>query len=323
LTTLTSAVLEVDGLSVSYKLGRKYVRAICDSSLRVDAREAVGLVGESGSGKSSLARAVLGLLPPKIATIDAGRILIDGIDVTRSDRDGWERIRGNPIAIVFQDPLSYLNPVMRIGNQIAETVLRHDSTNHVRSRVEELLSLVKLPLACAGSFPHELSGGMRQRVLLAIALGCRPRLLIADEPTTALDVTTQAEILALLNELREKLDMALLLISHDLAVIEALCSRIYVMYAGRTIEWGSTDAVFNAAAHPYTQALLQSAKVLQNDDGLFITIKGNAPTTGEQVEGCPLMPRCDRAIERCSREMPQPVAMKDSPGHYTRCWVCS
>ena len=315
-----SPVLEVDGLSLSYKLGRRSVQAICDSSLRVEASEAVGLVGESGSGKSSLARAVLGLLPPKTATIDAGRILIDGHDVTYSSREEWQHIRGNPIAIVFQDPLSYLNPVMQIGNQIAETVLRHDSTNQVRARVEELLTLVKLPPACAGSFPHELSGGMRQRVLLAIALGCRPRLLIADEPTTALDVTTQAEILALLGELRAELDMALLLISHDLAVIEALCSRIYVMYAGCTIEWGNTDAVFNAAAHPYTQALLRSAKVLQDDEGQFITIKGSAQTAGGQVAGCPLVPRCDRAVEICSKEMPRPVGMSDSPDHYARCW---
>jgi len=314
-------ILEIDHLSVSYRLRGKSIPAILDASLRIGPDEAVGLVGESGSGKSTLARAVLGLLPEKVGRVESGRIVVDGADVTHSSREQWERMRGHPVAIVFQDPLSYLNPLMKAGRQIAEAVKRHDPLASVPERVAELLRLVKLPVVCRDSFPHELSGGMRQRVLLAIALGCRPRLLIADEPTTALDVTTQAEILALLRELREKLSMALLLISHDLAVIDTVCSRIYVMYAGHTVEWGSAAGVFDHPAHPYTVALLQAARVLQDQNGRFMTIEGSAPKSTEVSVGCPFVTRCVQAVERCRREMPPPTVVGESSDHHARCWV--
>jgi ABC-type glutathione transport system ATPase component len=215
-------ILSAENLRIGYRTRHGTVRAVADASLTIDEHEAVGLVGESGSGKSSLARAMLGLLPRPLATIDGGRIEIAGRAMTHADERDWERLRGAPVAIVFQDPLSFLNPVMRVGRQIAEGVARHGGAQ----RVEELLALVRLPASCADAWPHELSGGMRQRVALAIALGCGPRLLIADEPTTALDVTTQAEILALLRELRARVGMALLLITHDLAVVAAMCARL-------------------------------------------------------------------------------------------------
>ena len=314
------ALLQVERLRLSYHTPRGMVCAIEDASLEVRAGEAVGLVGESGSGKSSLARAVLGLLPAHVARIDGGKIAIGGRDVTHATERDWERLRGHPVAIVFQDPLSYLNPVMRIGRQIAESVERHDPEADPKTRVTELLDLVKLPSTCIRAYPHELSGGMRQRALLAMALGCRTRLLVADEPTTALDVTTQAEILALLDELRQRFGMALLLISHDLAVVAAACERVYIMYAGRTVEGGDRRAVFSRPAHPYTSGLLQAAVAARDAQGRFVTIEGDVPKLTSQTTGCPFTARCDLATEQCAREMPPYFDRGDGPEHRVRCW---
>jgi len=319
--TSRAAILRVERLRVSYRINDGMIGAIRDATLEIGEGEAVGLVGESGSGKSSLARAVLGLLPERVGVIEAGCIAIGGRDVTASSQQQWEAIRGDPVAIVFQDPLSFLNPVMRVGTQIAESVMRHDPQHGVDERVEELLDLVKLPKGSARSYPHELSGGMRQRVLLAIALGCRPRLLIADEPTTALDVTTQAEILALIGEMRERLKMGLLLISHDLAVIASVCTRVYVMYGGQTVEWGPTGDVFTRPAHPYTTALLQSARVARNAQRRFATIEGDVPDLARAIVGCPFAPRCAHASDPCRTEMPAPVAASDALDHQSRCWL--
>jgi ABC-type dipeptide/oligopeptide/nickel transport system ATPase component len=272
-------LLQADALCVDYRARNASVRAVQDVSILVREGESVALVGESGSGKSTVARAMLGLLPERIARIAGGRIHLSGRDVTDFTPAQWERVRGHPIAMVFQDPLSYLNPVMRVGRQIAESVERHDrGTRDVPARVAELLDLVRLPAAAARSYPHELSGGMRQRVLLAIALGCRPSLLIADEPTTALDVTTQAEILALLRDLRERLGMAMLLISHDLGVVWKECERVYVMFRSRIVESGATQEVFARPTHPYTAGLIQAAQAARNSDGRFVTIEGEFST---------------------------------------------
>jgi oligopeptide/dipeptide ABC transporter ATP-binding protein len=311
-------ILEVERLGVSYRSPDGVVTAVRDASLVVETGEAVGLVGESGSGKSTLVRAVLGMLPEQTGAIDGGRILIAGRDVTRSTARQWRRLRGNPVAIVFQDPLSFLNPVIRVFPQIAESIRLHDPGAQIPARVAELLELVRLPPHAARSFPHELSGGMRQRVLLAIALGCRPRLLIADEPTTALDVTTQREVLSLLEELRERLGMALLLISHDLAVVSSTCSRAYVMYDGYSIESGRSVALFTRPGHPYTAALLAAATAARDAAGRFVTIEGE-PAESTSI-GCPFRPRCPRAIARCTTEMPTPMPVHGSSDHLARCW---
>lgn len=272
-------LLEADRLCVEYRTRSEAVMAVQELSLIVREGESVALVGESGSGKSTVARAMLGLLPERIARVTGGRIVLTGHDMTHYTNAQWEKVRGHPVAMVFQDPLSYLNPVMRVGRQIAESVKRHDrGTSDVPARVAELLELVRLPASAARSYPHELSGGMRQRVLLAIALGCRPRLLIADEPTTALDVTTQAEILALLRDLREKLGMAMLLISHDLGVVWEECERVYVMFRSRLVESGQTHNVFANPAHPYTAGLIKAAKAARNSEGRFETIEGEYST---------------------------------------------
>jgi ABC-type dipeptide/oligopeptide/nickel transport system ATPase component len=225
---------------------------------------------------------MLGLLPEKTAHIDSGRVLIENRDITGYSQSQWEKLRGHPIAMVFQDPLSYLNPVLRIGRQIAESVVRHDpNARDVAGRVGELLELVRLPAALSRSYPHELSGGMRQRVLLAIALGCRPKLLIADEPTTALDVTTQAEILTLLRDLRQRLGMAMLLISHDLGVVWQESERAYVMFRSRIVEEGATRDLLSSPQHPYTAGLIKAAKVERNSRNRFETIEGEFATTSD------------------------------------------
>jgi oligopeptide/dipeptide ABC transporter ATP-binding protein len=313
-------ILEVDGLSLSYVAPGRTVHAVQDASLVVAEGESVGIAGESGSGKSTLARAVLGLAPERVARITRGRIVVDGTEVTQYTQRQWEGVRGRPLAIVFQDPLSFLNPVMRAGDQIGESVRRHDPGENTTARCLQLLDLVKLQASVFRRYPHELSGGMRQRVMLAIALGCRPRLLIADEPTTALDATTQAEILALLRELRTNLDMSLLVISHDLGLLRWNCDRIYVMYAGHTVEWGTTADVFSNAAHPYTRGLVDASRLRRLADGRFATIGGDVPNLRERYQHCPFVGRCTQALDVCRLQIP-PAFSADVATHGARCWL--
>jgi oligopeptide/dipeptide ABC transporter ATP-binding protein len=313
-------ILEISDLCLTYSTPSRTVHAIQDASLAIREGEAVGIAGESGSGKSTLARAVMGLLPARVAQITAGRIAIAGNDVTQYSPKQWEDVRGNPVAMVFQDPLSFLNPVVRIGRQIAESVRRHDPNADAAARSAELLSLVKLRPEVLRRYPHELSGGMRQRVMLAIALGCRPRLLIADEPTTALDVTTQAEILTLLGELRSTLSMSLLLISHDLGVLRSTCSRISIMYAGHTIETGSMAEVLGHPAHPYTKGLIEASRLRRRENGFFSTIGGDVPALNRRFQLCPFLSRCDAKIDICHREMPPPLD-RAGGAQDARCWL--
>lgn len=307
-------------LRLSYHVRGATVHALRGASLEVRAREAVGLLGESGSGKSTLARALIGLLPINSVAIEGGAIEIDGQDVTAYGEADWRRLRGQTVAMVFQDPLTYLNPVMRVGRQMAEAIRAHEPGTNVRSCIRELLDLVHLPTETEHAYAHELSGGMRQRALLAIALSCRPKLLLADEPTTALDVTTQAAILDLLNELRRELGMALLLVSHDLAVLAGTCSRVYVMYAGQVIEEGPTDEVFRRPIHPYTIGLLKAAEVSRGQSGRFATIDGRPPNLAAELIGCPFKERCAFRMPVCET-MPGVAVSPSDDSHRARCWI--
>ena len=312
-------ILRIQHLRVGFEVNGRRVQAVADASLEVPAGGGVGLVGESGSGKSTLARAVLGLLPTAARELRADRFEVDGRRVDLNDRRAVARLRGGTVAMVFQDPLSYLNPLMQVRRQIAEAIELHDPDVGQARRIAELLDLVRLPQTAARAYPHELSGGMRQRVLLAIALACRPKLLIADEPTTALDVTTQAEILALLREIRRELNMALLLISHDLGTVATLCDWVYVMYAGKTVEAGPRRSIFSAPQHPYTIGLMRAARALRDETGRFATLHGDVPKTVAAVAGCPFQPRCPAAFEPCGR-MP-PAFVVDGRAHEARCWL--
>jgi peptide/nickel transport system ATP-binding protein len=313
--------LTVANLTLEYYADGHAVRAIADASLTVADGESVGLVGESGSGKSSLGRACMGLLPLVGSRITGGHILVQGTDAAHWTEDQWRKVRGHVVSIVFQDPLSYLNPVLTIGRQLTEAMPAEPRGAKSPSSIGDLLELVRLPRSVEAAYPHHLSGGMRQRVLIAMALASHPRVLIADEPTTALDVTVQADILTLLKDLQERLGMGLLLISHDLRVISGLCSRVYVMYGGYTVEVGPRKRVFASPQHPYTQGLLQAAVGARSADGHYSTIRGEPPDPTWKRAGCPFAPRCPRAMDICGREMPGWTDVGD--GGSVRCWLVS
>jgi peptide/nickel transport system ATP-binding protein len=287
-------LLDVRGLSVDIGQGAAALRVVNDLSLTVRRGEAVGLVGESGSGKSMTAFALLNLFPSPLARVAAGQVLLEGRDLARLPPAELRAVRGARVGMVFQDPTSYLDPMMPVGRQIAEPLRAHGRTEGLAARVLELLDLMELPNAArvARQYPHELSGGMRQRILIASALAMRPALLIADEPTTALDVTVQAGILKLLMRLRKELELGILLITHDLAVVAETCQRVNVMYAGQVVEANAVGPLFAAPRHPYTQGLLASILSPQSRAHSLFSIPGSVPIAGHWPTGCRFHPRC-------------------------------
>ncbi|MCF3932052.1 ABC transporter ATP-binding protein [Acuticoccus sp. M5D2P5] len=301
-------MLAVDDLVVSVVTSLGSLDIVRGVSFQIAPGEILGLVGESGSGKSMTSLAVMGLLETPRTRVTSGRIAIDGADITHATP--YERVRkGNgDIAMIFQEPMTSLNPVRRIGDQIAEAIKVHDPKADVRARTQELMDLVRLPDSALqhGAYPHELSGGMRQRVMIAIALACRPKVLIADEPTTALDVTVQLQILGLLRDLCDRLDMGILFITHDLGVVSQLADRVAVMYAGQIVETGSVRTIFSAPLHPYTAGLMACVPDPSTGHAPLVTIPGQAPRPDEVPPGCPFSPRCSRADTPC-RSGPVPT----------------
>ena len=299
------------------------VKALNDVSIQLKEGEVLGIVGESGSGKSVTAYSLMGLTahPGKLL---GGELHFNGHQIEKMTDKEMRKIRGNEISIIFQDPMTSLNPVYTIGNQIAEVIKLHTDkdSKQAKARAKELLELVGInePDKRLKQYPHELSGGMRQRVMIAIALACEPKLLIADEPTTALDVTIQAQILELMMELKDKLGMAIIMITHDLGVVASMCERIAVMYAGRIVEYGTTDDIFYHPKHQYTKGLIRSIPRLDTKEHeRLIPIEGTPVDLLNPPEGCPFAPRCDAAMKICLREMPPVSAFGDV--HYTQCWL--
>ena len=299
------------------------VKALNDVSIHLNDGEVLGIVGESGSGKSVTAYSLMGLTayPGKLV---GGTIDFNGHRINDLSEKEFRKIRGNEVSIIFQDPMTSLNPVYTIGNQIMEVILLHTDKNKEqdRARAKELLELVGInePEKRLKQYPHELSGGMRQRVMIAIALACEPKLLIADEPTTALDVTIQAQILELMMELKEKLGMAIIMITHDLGVVASMCDRIAVMYAGRIVEYGTTDDIFYNPKHEYTKGLLKSIPRLDaKEHERLVPIEGTPIDLLNPPAGCPFAPRCSNCMKICLREM-APVTTFDDV-HYTQCWM--
>lgn len=291
-------------------------RAVDEVSFAVERGEAVGLVGESGCGKSMTGRSVMRLLPPG-GRIVAGQVVLGGRDLVSLEEAAMREIRGVEAAMVFQDPMSYLNPIMRIGDQVREMIRK--PREQAQAEAIALLERVHIPRAreVARSYPHQLSGGMQQRVLIATAIAARPALLIADEPTTALDVTVQAQILDLLDELRREFHLALLLITHDLALVAERCERVLVMYAGRLIEEAPTTALFDSPQHPYTETLLQAVRSI--DVSSWEQITGQPPSLLDPPPGCRFHPRCRLAFDRCAAEEPGLFAVGSSRS--ARCWL--
>ena len=299
------------------------VKALNDVSIHLNDGEVLGIVGESGSGKSVTAYSLMGLTayPGKLV---GGTIDFNGHRINDLSEKEFRKIRGNEVSIIFQDPMTSLNPVYTIGNQIMEVILLHTDKNkeQARARAKELLELVGInePEKRLKQYPHELSGGMRQRVMIAIALACEPKLLIADEPTTALDVTIQAQILELMMELKEKLGMAIIMITHDLGVVASMCDRIAVMYAGRIVEYGTTDDIFYNPKHEYTKGLLKSIPRLDaKEHERLVPIEGTPIDLLNPPAGCPFAPRCSNCMKICLREM-APVTTFDDV-HHTQCWM--
>jgi|SRR6185369_13198795 peptide/nickel transport system ATP-binding protein len=315
------SLLSIESLNVRFPSQGGEVTAVRDVSLEIGKGKSLGLVGESGSGKSVTSLAILRLLPPQAMV--SGSIRFDGEDLLAKNADEMRHIRGARISMIFQEPMTALNPVMKVGDQVAEAVLAHghDKQDAYRRAVDALRDVgIPEPERRARDYPHQLSGGQRQRVMIAMAIVNRPQLLIADEPTTALDVTIQAQILALLAELREKFGLAMLFISHDLAVVSQVTDRVAVMYSGSVVELGDAREVFRSPVHPYTRGLVNSVPTLRTDRSQPLrTIEGSVPNIASLPPGCSFEPRCDIRIAECKIALP-PLA-EVSPNHWARCPV--
>jgi oligopeptide transport system ATP-binding protein len=319
-------LLQVRDLTVQFHTDDGIVRAVDGVSFDLERGETLGLVGESGCGKSVSALSILRLIPQPPGRIVRGEVLFDGVDLLKLSESQLRRIRGAQIAMIFQDPLSSLNPVLSIGHQVGEALERHKGLRGraLRNRVLELLDLVRLPdpQRILDAYPHQLSGGMRQRAMIAAALSCDPQILIADEPTTALDVTVQDQILELIRDLADQFHAAIILITHNLGVVAGMADRVNVMYAGQIVETGPVDEIFADPAHPYTQGLLASIPRLDRPLGERLRpIEGTPAVPIGELLGCPFAPRCEYATEQSRTELPTLEPYQGNERHQVACWV--
>ncbi|GAB4149058.1 MAG: ABC transporter ATP-binding protein [Sphingomonadales bacterium] len=320
-------LLEVRGLEVAFRSQAGTVRAVQGMSFALDAGETLAIVGESGSGKSVSSLAVMRLIPDPPGKIVAGEILYQGDNLLRFSERQMRRLRGNDISMIFQEPMTSLNPVLTVGKQIGEAVMLHQGADRAQARAQalDMLRLVQIPEPerRLDQYPHELSGGMRQRVMIAMALACGPKLLIADEPTTALDVTIQAQVLDLMRDLKARTGAAILLITHDLGVVAEMAERVIVVYAGTKVEEGPVRAILRQPRHPYTRGLLGAmptlgASLTEGAANRLTEIPGTVPRLDQPITGCAFAPRCPMAVERCLIEAP--VMTSQAPGHSAACW---
>ncbi|WP_257347457.1 ABC transporter ATP-binding protein [Pseudalkalibacillus decolorationis] len=319
-----SRLLEVEDLQVSFKTYGGEVKAVRGVDFYLNQGEVLAVVGESGCGKSVTAQSIMGLLPKKVSRIKGGSVTFEGEEILGLPKKQMQAIKGSKIGLISQDPMTSLNPTMMVGKQIAEVIKKHTdiAKNQIKVRVIELLAMVGLPNPEQrySQYPHELSGGMRQRVLIAMAISCDPQLIIADEPTTALDVTIQAQILDLLKDLQKSLDTSIMIITHDLGVVAEVAQRVAVMYAGVIVESGTVEEIFENPDHPYTWGLLNSIpKYGSGEKDRLIPIQGSPPDLFAPPTGCPFAARCEYAMEICVQEMPD--KKRTSETHHARCWL--
>lgn len=314
-------MLEIKGLRVLFPVRKKWLPAVDGVNLNIRSGEITGVVGESGSGKSVMSQSILRLRDYDTAVRYEGEILFEGIDLLKQPLAKMRDIRGNRISVIFQDPLTSLSPVHTVGNQLSEVLVLHKkmSKQEAKERAVQMLKVTGIPNPenCMRQYPYELSGGMQQRVMIAMALACEPKLLIADEPTTALDVTIQAQVLEMMKGLREKYNTSMLMITHDLGIVAEICDKVSVIYAGHVIEHGTLVDIFKNTRHPYTEGLFNSLPNLENRTAELKPIKGLMPDPSNLPKGCAFCPRCDYAMEICKTEKPKRVYRNDT--HYVEC----
>ncbi|MFP8643276.1 ABC transporter ATP-binding protein [Priestia aryabhattai] len=318
----STPLLEVKNLQTAFSINDSWHNAVDDVSFQVGRKRIVGVVGESGCGKSVLSLSVIGLLPKVNSQIRSGSVVFNGKNLTHLSEDEMNDVRGKDISMIFQEPMTSLNPVLTIGYQLQEVLFNHMNISKVEAREKSIALLRSVGISRSekliDEYPHQLSGGMRQRVMIAMAVACQPKLLIADEPTTALDVTVQAQILELLKEIQESNDMSIIMITHDLGVVAEMCDEVIVMYGGKIVEHTDVDTLFYAPKHPYTKALLHSIPRMEDDVEVLNTIKGIVPSLVNMPRtGCRFVNRCPHAMEDCSSVTP--VLRQDSQGHDVAC----
>ena len=311
--------LEIKNLTIHYQTKSGDVHAVNGIDLSIEKGETLGLVGETGAGKTTTALGILRLVPNPPGKVLGGEILFEGTDVMKMTDEQLREMRGGKISMIFQDPMTALNPVFTVGDQIAEMIAQHSDSGkrEAMEKAKEMLRMVGIDPNRASDYPHQFSGGMKQRVVIAIALACSPSLLLADEPTTALDVTIQAQVLEMMNDLKKEFDSAMLLITHDLGVVAETCDKVAIMYAGEVVEYGSLEDIFDRTAHPYTEGLFGSLPSLDKDVHRLQPIEGLMPDPANLPKGCKFHPRCKQATEDCAKYHPETVEL--TPGHFVRC----
>ena len=315
----TNLLLEIQDLSVEFRTDDGVVRAVNHMDIRLPKGKTLGLVGETGAGKTTTALSILRLIPDPPGVITGGSITLDGHDIMHADKRELKKMRGSLVSMIFQDPMTSLNPVIPVEEQIAEVYLLHEkiTKREALDRAGSMLELVGIDRSRGRDFPHQFSGGMKQRVVIAMALACHPKLLIADEPTTALDVTIQAQVIKLMKELRAKYDMSMLMITHDLGIVADVCDEVSIIYAGQVVEHGNLEDIFEKTAHPYTEGLFNSIPDISARTDRLVPIQGLMPDPTNLPEGCPFAPRCQYAAAACSRGVPKRTQLSDT--HYVCC----
>lgn len=318
----TNLLLDIQDLSVEFRTDDGVVRAVNHMDIQLPKGKTLGLVGETGAGKTTTALSILRLIPDPPGVITGGRVTLDGRDIMHADKRELKKMRGSLVSMIFQDPMTSLNPVIPVEDQIAEVYLLHEkiTRREALDRAGSMLELVGIDRARGRDYPHQFSGGMKQRVVIAMALACQPKLLIADEPTTALDVTIQAQVIKLMKELRSKYDMSMLMITHDLGIVADVCDEVSIVYAGRVVEHGNLEDIFEKTAHTYTEGLFNSIPDISARTDRLVPIQGLMPDPTNLPEGCPFAPRCQYAAGACSRGVPKRTQLSDT--HYVCCVRC-
>lgn len=312
-------ILDLENLVVRYETEDGIVKALNGIDLKLKYKQTIGLVGETGAGKTTAALAILRLVPDPPGVVECDKMVLDGRDILNLPALKMDEVRGNDISMIFQDPMTSLNPVFTVGEQIAESLQIHEGLSEKASleKAKDMLELVGIPRERSNEYPHQFSGGMKQRVVIAIALACNPKLLIADEPTSALDVTIQAQVLELMNDLKAKYDTSIIMITHDLGIVAEVCDEVLVMYAGRIVEQGTLEDIFNRTKHPYTEGLFNSLPNIANRQRMLKPIKGLMPDPMDLPAGCSFAPRCNYVSEECKKAVPALKSISET--HRVRC----